>query len=115
MDTDRNEESNAMGRRNAAERDEAGASEKGRIEPPAQGVLTLVCVTCGNEYYFADSTPPEGMSCEKCQGTVFRDFFSPIEYDEAAEDFEDTTARDLDPDDAEGDVLPGDVLDLNKD
>lgn len=79
------------------------------------GVLTLVCVTCGQEYYFSDSQPPGEMTCEKCGNGVFREFFSPPAGDEAAEDFEDTTSRDLDPDDAEGDTLPGDVLDLNRD
>jgi len=79
------------------------------------GVLTLVCVTCGQEYYFASSQPPAEMICEKCGNGVFREFFSPPAGDEAAEDFEETTGRDLDPDDAEGDTLPGDVLDLNRD
>lgn len=114
MDTDRNEESNAMGSDTAASRDEPGTSADGRIEPPAEGVLTLVCFTCGKEYYFESSPPPSGMSCEKCGSSVFRDFFTPTSYDEAAEDFEDSTARDLDPDDAEGDTMPGDVMDLDR-
>ncbi|HUE96773.1 MAG TPA: hypothetical protein VMN39_08940 [Longimicrobiaceae bacterium] len=33
---------------------------------------------------------------------------------EAAADFRDSTDRDLDADDAEGDTLPGDVMDLNR-
>lgn len=82
---------------------------------PSEGVLTLVCLKCGTEYYFTDSAPPAGITCEKCAGTVFREFFSPEENDEAARDFDDTTGRDLDPDDAEGDALPGDVIDLNRD
>ena len=80
-----------------------------------EGVLTLVCLKCGTEYFFAEGEPPAGMTCEKCGNGVFRDFYSPREGDEAADDFDDTTARDLDPDDAEGDTLPGDVLDLNRD
>ena len=80
-----------------------------------EGVLTLVCLKCGHEYYFSDGTPPPDMSCEKCGNQVFRDFYSAAEGDEASEDFDDTTSRDLDPDDAEGDTLPGDVLDLNRD
>jgi DNA-directed RNA polymerase subunit RPC12/RpoP len=79
-----------------------------------EGVLTLVCFTCGREYYFDQAPPPPDLSCEKCGSTVFRDFFSPAEDDEAARDFVDSTARDLDPDDAEGDVLPGDVMDLDR-
>jgi hypothetical protein len=79
-----------------------------------EGVLTLVCLQCGKEYFFSES-PPEGLSCEKCAGTVFRSFYSPEEGDEAAEDFRDSTSRDLDPDDAEGEAMPGDVIDLNRD
>ena len=29
------------------------------------GVLTLVCLKCGQEYYYDDGTPPPGMTCEK--------------------------------------------------
>lgn len=103
------------GLRAAQERDAAGASASGPLDEPAEGVLTLVCLTCGQEYYFTDSEPPSGMSCEKCGNKVFRNFFTPAEDDEVAADFADSTARDLDPDDAEGDALPGDVLDLNRD
>lgn len=80
-----------------------------------EGVLTLVCLKCGTEYYFTDSRPPSGMQCEKCKSGVFREFFSPPGDDEAANDFTDTTARAMDPDDAEGETLPTDVLDLNRD
>ena len=79
------------------------------------GVLTLVCLKCGQEYYFSDGAPPPGITCEKCGNGVFRDFYSPREGDEAAEDFDETTARDMNTDDAEGDTLPGDLLDLNRD
>ena len=108
-------ESIPAGHRAAQSRDDPGADSSGPIDEPARGVLTLVCFKCGTEYYFTQSDPPEGISCEKCGNTVFREFFSPRSDDEAARDFEDTTARDLDPDDAEGDTLPGDVLDLNRD
>jgi tryptophanyl-tRNA synthetase len=57
--------------------------------------------------------PPEDLRCEKCGGSVFRSFHSSIG-DEAADDFRDSTERDLNPDDAEGDALPGDVMDLNR-
>ena len=76
------------------------------------GVLTLVCLKCGTEYFYGDTVPPAGLTCEKCGNTVFRSFFSREEEDDVGEDFRDTTDRDLRPDDAEGDVLPGDLLDL---
>jgi hypothetical protein len=97
-----------------------GASEGSRENPAgelpagadAESVLTLVCETCGRDYHFAEAGPPPKISCDRCGGTVFREFDTVIG-DEAADDFRDSTERDLRPDDAEGDVLPGDVMDLN--
>jgi hypothetical protein len=103
------------GRSAAEARDTPGAADAGPIDEPAEGVLTLVCLTCGQEYYFEDARPPAGMTCERCGSHVFRDFFSPEEGDDAAQDFTDSTARNLDPDDAEGETMPGDVMDLNRD
>lgn len=108
------EESSLAGLR-AAQSRATTSEDSGGADPhePAEGVLTLVCFTCGNEYYFEDQNPPEEMTCEKCGSTVFRSFFSP-QGDEVAQDFEDSTARDLDPDDPEGDATEGDVADLNR-
>ena len=80
---------------------------------PVQEVLTLICVTCGKEYFFEDEQPGDDLRCEKCGGTVFRSFDTLVG-DEADDDFRDSTERDLDPDDPEGDALPGDVMDLNQ-
>jgi hypothetical protein len=91
---------------------QAGAEDQPRGETAGVEVLTLVCETCGKDYFFEDRQPPAGMRCEKCGGTVFRTFHDHTG-DEAADDFRDSTARDLDPDDAEGDVLTGDIMDLN--
>jgi hypothetical protein len=76
------------------------------------GVTTLVCELCGKDYSFEDEPVPAGLKCEKCGGTVFRTFQEAL--GEAADDFRDSTERDLDPDDPEGDTLPGDILDLNR-
>jgi DNA-directed RNA polymerase subunit RPC12/RpoP len=122
---DRPEEQNSLeGLRAAQERDDRGRDrQKGsgargaaaaRADAPATGVLTVVCVTCGREYHFDEGTPPEGFTCEKCGNEVFRSFFSPDLRDEAAQDFIDSTARDLDPDQPSTDTMPGDVLDLNR-
>jgi DNA-directed RNA polymerase subunit RPC12/RpoP len=97
--------------RDAAEPDPSGPD--GTDDAERTGVLTLVCLKCGNEYYFTSERPQSGMTCEKCGGAVFREFFSG-DGDEAREDFQETTGRDLDPDDAEGDALPGDLIDLNR-
>ncbi len=75
-------------------------------------VLTLVCETCGKDYFFEDEAPPADMKCEKCGSTVFRAFQESVG-DEVMDDFRDSTERDLDPDDPEGDALPGDLMDLH--
>jgi DNA-directed RNA polymerase subunit RPC12/RpoP len=80
-----------------------------------EGFLTYVCVKCGNEYYFGESEIPAPLECGRCSNTVFRGYFTHESEDEAAADFEDSTHRDLHTDDAEGDAMPGDVLDLNPD
>jgi hypothetical protein len=77
-----------------------------------EDVLTLICEMCGKDYFFTDSEPPPQMTCEKCGGGVFRAFDDSVG-DEVVDDFRDSTELDLRPDDAEGDVLPGDVMDLN--
>lgn len=103
-----------VGAKQAAEQprdNPAGSAPRG--EEPTAAVLTLVCETCGKDYFYEDEQPPSDLACEKCGGTVFRSFYTTVG-DEAADDFRDSTERDLDPDDAEGDVLPGDVMDLNR-
>lgn len=78
-------------------------------------VLTLICLKCGTDYRFSGGEAPADLVCEKCGNKVFRPFESHTESDEAADDFTETTDRDLDTDEAEGDTQPGDVLDLNRD
>lgn len=95
-----------------------GATEATRANPAgdveSEGrttVLTMVCEKCGRDYFFEDDPPPPDLTCGKCGGTVFRAFTTTVG-DEAADDFRDSTERDLHPDDPEGDTLPGDLLDL---
>lgn len=88
----------------------AGEAPRGR--EPVIEVLTLICEVCGKDYFFEDTAPPADLTCSKCGSSVFRSFDSSVG-DEVADDFRDSTARDLDPDDAEGDALPGDIVDLN--
>ena len=112
----RAEESTPAGARAAESRNTAGREAAGPPAPssePTEGVLTLVCEVCGRDYFFEDEPPPEDFTCGKCGNQVFRSFFTAVD-DEVARDFEDTTGRDLNPDDPEGDVQPGDVMDLNR-
>jgi DNA-directed RNA polymerase subunit RPC12/RpoP len=99
---------------NAAEQardNPAGEAASGR--GPAQEVLTLICETCGKDYFFEDEPPPEQMRCDKCGGTVFRAYDSTVG-DEVSDDFRDATERDTDTDDPATDVEPGDLMDLKR-
>lgn len=45
-------------------------------------VTTMVCVTCGAEQFFDDAVPVT-LTCPRCLSTVFRQFTTPTERDEA--------------------------------
>ncbi len=91
------------------------AEDRARADqgPPAAEVQVMVCVECGAEYPF-DRQPPEDLVCERCGNSIFRTFRggSPRP-DEAEQDFEDSTGRDLATDAGASDVQPGDLHDLN--
>lgn len=46
------------------------------------GLLTLICITCGHQQHF-ETKPPLTVRCGRCQGRVFRNFFTPVDADEA--------------------------------
>ena len=51
-------------------------------EDPAL-VRTLICIACGAEQYFEDETEvPSSLKCEKCDGSVFREFDTSTRPDE---------------------------------
>src|SRR5687768_13476520 len=77
-----------------------------------RGVLTLLCLTCGNRKYY-DDTPPNRVKCEKCGNTVFRNFFSPTEADEATIEQLEETRRQIALDDVSPDTAPDDITELN--
>jgi hypothetical protein len=76
------------------------------------GMLTLVCIACGNEMFFT-SKPPEENVCDKCGGTVFRSFFTPTVRDDATESMLDDTSRSMTLEGGAPDTTPGDLRDLN--
>jgi DNA-directed RNA polymerase subunit RPC12/RpoP len=90
-----------------------GHERSGPVGPPADGVLTQVCMECGKEYLFDEAPPPAGLVCEKCGNAVFRSFFTVRRHDDVEADFRASTERDLAPDDTEADVTRVDVMDLN--
>jgi DNA-directed RNA polymerase subunit RPC12/RpoP len=77
-----------------------------------QGLVTLVCLTCGNERSF-DHTVPDAVTCEKCGGSVFRTFATPTEPDDATIATLEDQARSISYGDSSPDTGPGDVRDLD--
>lgn len=76
------------------------------------GVVTLVCLTCGNELYYEQSVP-QSVLCTRCGGTVFRQFATPTEPDEASIAQLEEQARSIALDDDAPDTTMDDVRDLD--
>jgi DNA-directed RNA polymerase subunit RPC12/RpoP len=76
------------------------------------GVLTLVCLTCGNERFFSEQPPDEREVCMRCGNTVFRRFFSPTERDEATESFLEETGRSITMEGGSPETSPDEVNEL---
>jgi hypothetical protein len=76
------------------------------------GLITLVCLTCGSEQFF-DKTVPTAVSCDHCGGTVFRQFATPTEPDEAAIAQLEEQARSIAYGDASPQTTRDDVRDLD--
>lgn len=76
------------------------------------GLITLVCLTCGNEHFYDESVPPS-VKCEKCGGTVFRQYATPTEPDEASTAQLEEQARSMALDDDSPQMALDDVRDLD--
>jgi hypothetical protein len=76
------------------------------------GVVTLVCLTCGNENFY-DQSVPSSVKCDKCGGTVFRQFATPTEPDEATIAQLEEQARSMALGDESPDSTADDVRDLD--
>ena len=77
-----------------------------------RGLVTLVCLTCGNEKFY-DEAVPKSAKCEVCGGTVFRNFATPTEPDEASIAQLEEQARSIAYGDSSPDTAPGDIRDLD--
>ena len=75
-------------------------------------VTTMVCVTCGAEQFFDDAVPA-GLTCEKCQSTVFREFTTPTVPDDASVAQLEEQARSMSYGDSSPATSPDDVRDLD--
>jgi hypothetical protein len=78
----------------------------------ARGLLTLVCIACGRERHF-EHPPPPGLVCDRCGGTVFRPYTTPVRPDEATMSQLEETSREISLGEGSPDTSPGDVRDLN--
>lgn len=76
------------------------------------GLITLVCLTCGNEHFY-DHSVPVSVKCEKCSGTVFRQFATPTDPDDATVAGLEEQARSIALDDDSPQTAPDDVRDLD--
>lgn len=76
------------------------------------GMVTLVCLTCGNEKFY-DKAVPDTVTCERCGGTVFRNFATPTEPDDAAIAQLEEQARSMSYGDSSPDTTPDDLRDLD--
>ena len=75
-------------------------------------VTTMVCMTCGAEQFF-DEAVPATLTCQKCQSTVFRQFTTPVERDEAALASLEEQARSIAYGDSSPATSPDDVRELD--
>jgi hypothetical protein len=76
------------------------------------GVITLICLTCGNEEFY-DHAVPVSVKCDKCGGTVFRQYATPTEPDDATVAGLEAQARSMALDDDSPDTTADDVRDLD--
>ena len=76
------------------------------------GVTTMVCLTCGNEKTFDDRVP-KSLKCDKCGNTVFRQFDTPTEPDDATISQLEEQARSMSYGDASPQTSPDEVRDLD--
>ena len=79
-------------------------------EKNSQGLVTLVCITCGREQFHSRSVP-QSTVCDKCGGTVFRTYDTPTEPDDASLASLEEQARSISYGDASPDTTPGEVRD----
>ena len=78
-----------------------------------RGLVTMVCLTCGNEKFF-DQQVPSSLKCERCGSTVWRSFSTPTEPDEATIDQLEAQARSVSYGDASPETTADEVRDLDQ-
>lgn len=79
----------------------------------SEGIVTMVCITCGAEQFFDDRIPAR-LTCKACAGTVFRQFATPAIADEATLDQPGSEARSIQYGDSSPETTTDDVRDLDQ-
>jgi DNA-directed RNA polymerase subunit RPC12/RpoP len=72
----------------------------------------MVCITCGAEQFF-DQSVPSSITCSKCGSSVFRQFATPTQPDEATIAQLEEQARSMSYGDPSPDSTADDVRDLD--
>ena len=78
-----------------------------------RGIVTMICLTCGNEKSFTDRVPA-ALTCQRCGNTVWRQFATPTEPDEATIDQLETQARSIQYGDPSPETTRDELADLDK-
>ena len=78
-----------------------------------RGLVTMVCLTCGAEQFF-DQSVPSSIKCTKCGSTVFRQFATPTEPDDATIAQLEEQSRSLSYGDPSPETTPEEVQDLDQ-
>ena len=86
--------------------------QQGTPGTPKGALITLVCITCGNEKFF-DDVVPDSLHCDKCGSNVFREFATPTEPDEATLSQLEEQARSIQYGDSSPQTSPDEVRDLD--
>ena len=90
----------------------ARAKQAAKSEPKM--VRTMVCLTCGAEQYFDEqSAEPGALKCSKCGATVFREFDTSTQPDEAQLEQLEETRRSAAWGDASPQTTRDDLRDLD--
>jgi DNA-directed RNA polymerase subunit RPC12/RpoP len=76
-----------------------------------RGLVTMVCITCGAEQFF-DTAVPSSITCQKCGSTVFRQFATPTEPDEATISQLEEQARSIQYGDSSPQTSPDEIREL---
>ena len=76
-----------------------------------RGIVSMICIACGNEKHF-DRQVPDALNCDKCGQTVWRQFATPTEPDEATIDQLEAQARSMSYGDPSPDTSPEELKDL---